>query len=312
MTHNLDFSKVCKKLPTVLICLKSTKLPLLFTCLKSSKYKKKFFVHSIKMVNLSLNELKLIAKFSGIKGYKSVSEDKPESLKESGKNFDDTRPKISFSKSRIEEIRKIFNESRHKFFKSKIKMVRRNLYEIENAKILSASNIKEIEKKFLKLEKNLSKSKKYYDYGDVEYRGIRGVKDLFDLSTDEEINYIFSKKDSDETRTMSTKSNNIEVMMGSETDEVIEDLLKFLLQRYQEKLKESIRGIDFIFDIVDTMYYDLHQISLNRGGTYIDSPKWLKNKKATINPKNKDDRCLQYLVTIALNYQKIKSNPESI
>ena len=47
------------------------------------------------MVNLSLNELKLIAKFGGTKDYKSISEDElvsalnaPESLKESEKNFD--------------------------------------------------------------------------------------------------------------------------------------------------------------------------------------------------------------------------------
>ena len=55
------------------------------------------------------------------------------------------------------------------------------------------------------------------------------------------INFISYKRYSDETRNMSTKSNNIEVMMGSETDEVIEELFKSLLQRYQEKLGESMR-----------------------------------------------------------------------
>ena len=53
-------------------------------------------------------------------------------------------------------------------------------------------------------------------------------------------------------------------------------------------------------------------ISLNRGGSYIDSPKWLKNKKTTINLKNKDDKCFQYALTVALNYEKIKSHPEKI
>ena len=43
-----------------------------------------------------------------------------------------------------------------------------------------------------------------------------------------EINFI-SSKDSDKTRTMHTKSNNIKVMMGSETDEIIKDLCKSLL-----------------------------------------------------------------------------------
>ena len=47
---------------------------------------------------------------------------------------------------------------------------------------------------------------------------------------------------------------------------------------------------EFIFDNVDIFYYKLHEISLRRGGSYIDSPKWLKNKKVTINPKNNDDK----------------------
>ena len=102
------------------------------------------------MVNLSLNELKLIAKFRVIKVYEGMSEDKllsalnasSESLKESEKNFDDKKPKIIFSKSRIEEIRKKCNELRHKFSKSKLSKIRRNLYEIENKNNLSALKIK--------------------------------------------------------------------------------------------------------------------------------------------------------------------------
>ena len=60
------------------------------------------------------------------------------------------------------------------------------------------------------------------------------------------INFISSNKDSEKTCAMSTKSNNVEVTMGSETDEIIEDLLKSLWQRYQEGLEESVRGSDFL------------------------------------------------------------------
>ena len=109
------------------------------------------------MLNLLPKELKAVAKIRAIKGYKSMSEDRLlstlkslESLKESEKNFDDPKPKIKFSKSRIEEIRKNFNELRHKFCKSQINKIRRNLYEIENAKNLSVSKIKEIEKNISK------------------------------------------------------------------------------------------------------------------------------------------------------------------
>ena len=37
-----------------------------------------------------------------------------------------------------------------------------------------------------------------------------------------------------------------------------------------------------------------------------------KNKKATINPKNKEDKCFQYALTAALNYEKIKKDPQRI
>ena len=45
---------------------------------------------------------------------------------------------------------------------------------------------------------------------------------------------------------------------------------------------------------------------------YIGSPKWLKNKKATRNPKNSDNNCFQYALIMALNYQNIKKDPQRI
>ena len=60
------------------------------------------------------------------------------------------------------------------------------------------------------------------------------------------------------------------------------------------------------------MHYVLNKISLRRDGSDIDSSKWLKDKKATRNPKNNDDKCSQYALTVALNYQNIESNPQRI
>ena len=77
------------------------------------------------------------------------------------------------------------------------------------------------------------------------------------------INFI-SSKDYDETCTMHTKSNNVEIMIGSKTDEIIKELFKSIFQRYQEGLEESMRGSEFIFDSVDASYYDLNKISLSR------------------------------------------------
>ena len=49
-----------------------------------------------------------------------------------------------------------------------------------------------------------------------------------------------------------------------------------------------MRGSEFVYDSVDALYHNLNKVRLIRGGSYIDSPEWLKNKKATINSKNND------------------------
>ena len=125
------------------------------------------------------------------------------------------------------------------------------------------------------------------------------------------INFMYSK-DSDGIRTMLTKSNNIEIMMGNEADEIIEELFESLLQKYQEGLEGKMRGSEFVFDSIDLFHYNLHKISLNRGGSYIDSPKWVENKNAKIYSKNSDDKCFQYAITVSLNHQNIKKNLERI
>ena len=107
------------------------------------------------MVNLSLNELKLIAKNRGIKDQKSKSRD------ELTKIISKPESKIDSLELRIKEIREEFNELEDRFSKPKMKEIRRNLY--ENEKNLFTPKIKEIEKN-LELEKNLSNLKKYYDY----------------------------------------------------------------------------------------------------------------------------------------------------
>ena len=53
------------------------------------------------------------------------------------------------------------------------------------------------------------------------------------------------------------------------------------------KMKKSMKGSEFVFNYVHLLYYKFHEINSNCGGSYIDSPYWIKNKKATINPINK-------------------------
>ena len=73
-----------------------------------------------------------------------------------------------------------------------------------------------------------------------------------------------------------------------------------------------MKGNDFIFDSVQLMHYQCHKVNFKRGGSYIDSPDWIKKRKAKINPKNDNNKCFQYATTVALNYEEIKWNPERV
>ena len=137
-------------------------------------------------------------------------------------------------------------------------------------------------------------------------------KGEWEIQLTAEINFTSLKPDSNETCIMHTKSDNTEIMTGSDTNEVIEELFKSFLHRYQEGLQEKQRGSELEFDGVNLLYYDFNKISLNRGGSYIDSPEWIKNKKSTINPKNNDYKCFQYAVTVSLNHDQINRDPQRV
>ena len=100
-----------------------------------------------------------------------------------------------------------------------------------------------------------------------------------------EVSFISLKPGSDETRIMHTRSDNEEFMNGSDTDEIIEGFFESFLQKHEENLQEKVKGSDLEFDGVNFLYYDFNKTSINRGGSYIDSPQCLKNKK--INNKSR-------------------------
>ena len=76
--------------------------------------------------------------------------------------------------------------------------------------------------------------------------------------------------------------------------------------------KKKMRGSDSEFDGINFFYYNFNKTSIYRGGSYTDSPKWLKDKKSTINPENNDRKCFQYAATLALNFDSINNHPEKI
>ena len=111
---------------------------------------------------------------------------------------------------------------------------------------------------------------------------------------------------------MHIHSNNV-ILAGYETDDIIKKLFDYFLEKYKKGLEEKMKTSNFNFDSVGILYYKVHKTSLDRGGSYRDSPEWLKNEKARINPKNKkDDKCFQYAISLALNYQIIHNNQQEV
>ena len=84
------------------------------------------------------------------------------------------------------------------------------------------------------------------------------------------INFVSSKDDSNEIRKMYIKSNNVNILMGSETDEIFEELFESLFQNYEKDLEESMRGNYFVIDSVDSLYYRWNAKYLQFG--------WLKQR----------------------------------
>ena len=126
------------------------------------------------------------------------------------------------------------------------------------------------------------------------------------------ISFVSLKPDSDEMRLMHTRSNATEFMSGSETEEIIESLYRSLLQNYNDNLQEKMKGSDFVFNGINYFYYDFNRVSISKGGSYIEYPKWLKDKKSTVNQKNNDYKCFQYAITLTLNFDKVTTHPERI
>ena len=95
------------------------------------------------MINLSLNELKLIVKSRDIKDYKEKSKE------HFIKILSEPKPNLNLSKKKIKEIEKDFSELRYSFSKSNINRFRRSLYNLKIRKDISTSKIKVTKKSFL-------------------------------------------------------------------------------------------------------------------------------------------------------------------
>ena len=76
-----------------------------------------------------------------------------------------------------------------------------------------------------------------------------------------------------EEHVVHSKSDNMKIVISDEADEVI--IFFFLIHINLQ----FMRGSEFVFNYLQLLYYKCHKININRGGSYIDSPDWIKNKQ---------------------------------
>ena len=107
--------------------------------------------------------------------------------------------------------------------------------------------------------------------------------------------------------------DNVICMPSSNTNEILEQLLTSLLEKFNDDLQLSRESSNFVYESVEECNIHFNKIDLRRGASFIDTPEWLKHKKATINPQNKNDvYCFMYAVTLALFNKEFGKDPGRI
>ena len=102
-------------------------------------------------------------------------------------------------------------------------------------------------------------------------------------------------------------------MPSSNSNEILGQLLTSLYEKYQGDLQLSQESSSFVYESVEECNIHFNKIDLRRGASFIDTPDWLKPKKATINPQNKNDvYCFMYAATITLYRSELGKNPRRI
>ena len=144
-----------------------------------------------------------------------------------------------------------------------------------------------------------------------DHKTIRNESNEYKIQINMHVNFI-SSKDTRETGTIYVWSDNEEIRSSNEADDIIKERFKCFLNNYQNEEIILRKGSNFVFESVDLLSYSSHKISLKRGKSFIKSPEWVTNERATINPNYKDNKCFQYSVTVALNHQNIGNHPERI
>ena len=158
--------------------------------------------------------------------------------------------------------------------------------------------------KKLSIEQYLDVIKPYLSDLINDHKAIETSSNEWKIQINMHINFV-SSNDTGEIRTIFVWSDNEEIRLGNETDDIVKRLINSFLNNYQKEELILRNGSNFVFEGVGLLSYHIHKTSLKR-----KSLEWVAN--AIINPKNVDDRCFEYSIVVALHHKEFKNHPERI
>ena len=177
------------------------------------------------MINLSFDELRLIAQIRNISNYKNKSKEdlikalsepkpKPETPKpQTRKPKPEPKIEVKVNKKRLEKIRKRFDQLSHRFSKKAIKEYRKAFYVAKNKKYPSKLEITKTNKNITKLKKSLRINKFRGNIDSVDYEDLDNYDYNYDFADDDKyrktgsIRALFKELDSDYYKLIRTDSH---------------------------------------------------------------------------------------------------------
>ena len=92
-------------------------------------------------------------------------------------------------------------------------------------------------------------------------------------------NNCISTKNFEDTCTIYTRSEPVEIFVGSNTSDVTDRPVDTTLKRFQEAIKTSVKESEFTYESVGLLYYHFQRIDIRRPESYIIYPYWIVSKK---------------------------------
>ena len=92
-------------------------------------------------------------------------------------------------------------------------------------------------------------------------------------------NNCISTKNFEDTCTIYTRSEPVEIFVGSDTSDVTDRPVDTTLKRFQEAIKTSVKESEFTYESVGLLYYHFQRIDIRRAESYIIYPYWIVSKK---------------------------------